>query len=67
MRQDNSELVLFAFILAAFAALLGYFFGLESGIKWTQDQAVQAKVGHWNVDPTTGKTDFVFTPATSGQ
>ena len=67
MRQDNSELVLFAFILAAVTVLLGYAFGLESGIKWTQDQAIQAKVGRWNVDPTTGKTDFVFTPVASGQ
>lgn len=67
MGRDDSATAIWVFILGVIVALLGYSFGLESGIRCTQDQAVQAKVGHWNVDPTTGKTDFVFTPAASGQ
>ena len=67
MGRDDADTAVWVFILAVLGALLGYSFGLESGIRRTQDQAIQAKVGHWNVDPTTGKTDFVFTPVASGQ
>ena len=67
MGRNDSDCSLLILILVASAGFMGYTFGLECGTKWTQDQAIQAKVGHWNVDPTTGKTDFVFTPVASGQ
>lgn len=67
MGRDDSDCLLLVFILVVIVAVICFSFGLESGIKRTQDQAIQAKAGHWNVDPTTGKTEFVFIPVPIAQ
>ncbi len=50
--------------------VMGFVFGVAlmglcppsyaDGVKETQDKAIEAGVGRWDVDPKTGKTTFVF-------
>lgn len=52
-------------ILTIASFLSGFFLGSKTMLDAVRNEAIEAGVAHWSIDPTTGEKVFVFQPPTN--